>query len=601
MDQNIRFCLTPDGVNIAWATVGAGPPLVKVANWLTHLEFDWQSPVWRHWWEHLASRHWLVRYDARGCGLSDWEVDDLSFEAWVRDLETVVDAVGVERFPLLGISQGGAVAIAYTVKHPERVSHLMLYGAYARGKRIRSPSSENVADTDLERRLVELGWGKDDAAFRSVFTHWFIPGGSTEQLRWFDELQRHSTSPANAVRFLDVINTIDVRELARLVDTPTLVLHSRDEARVPFEEGRLLASLIPGARLVPLDSSNHILLQDEPAWRQFVDEVEAFLVGEDNRLAVGAEAQRVSVAPLAREPDRPTKRKARELEAAELLRDLDSLALARFRVAGGYMRYDPAVRNALADAKQRILAGVDRQTRKRENHLVWAAPGSGKTYFIEQLAESRAGQIPYVELNLARLSEDEMRSGLESLVGDPQDARLCLIDEVDAKADAAWPYELLLPFLDANVQREAHIVFVMAGSSGATIEEMKSSIAGRAKGRDLLSRIPAGNELVIPPMGLGDQVIVAITQLCRAGAELGREVQGIEKIALYYVGLAEHLANPRQLTEFAVRTVERMPPAEQRIKYDHLFEPGDTENKLFWVAASEVEPELVDHYVNVEA
>lgn len=277
MGQQIRFCMTADGVRIAYATVGEGPPLVKVSNWLSHLEHDWESPVWRHWITELSRDHTLLRYDERGCGLSDWEVPELSFEAWVRDLETVVDAAGVERFPLLGISQGASIAIAYTVRHPERVSHLVLHGAYARGKLKRSLTPQQRKEAETMAELAELGWGKENPAFRQFFTTQFIPDGTTEQHRWFNELERISVSPENAARFIRIFDQIDVTGLAPQVACPTLVLHPKRDARVPFDEGRQFTSLIPGARFVPLESSNHILLEDEPAWRQWLNEVRAFL------------------------------------------------------------------------------------------------------------------------------------------------------------------------------------------------------------------------------------------------------------------------------------------------------------------------------------
>lgn len=275
--QQIRFCTTPDGVRIAYATSGGGPPLVKVANWMTHLEFDWESPVWRHWLTELSHDHTYVRYDARGCGLSDRDIPELSFEAWVRDLETVVDAAGVEQFPLLGLSQGGPIAIAYAVRHPERVSHLILHGAYARGWLKRSPTPEQRKEAEMMNELAELGWGKENPAFRQFFTTQFIPEGTPEQHHWWNRLQQVTTSPQNAARFMRVFNEIDVTALAPQVTCPTLVLHSTRDARVPFEEGRLIASLIPGARFVALESRNHVLLEQEPAWRRWREEVRAFL------------------------------------------------------------------------------------------------------------------------------------------------------------------------------------------------------------------------------------------------------------------------------------------------------------------------------------
>jgi len=275
--QQIRFCTGHDGVRIAFATSGSGPPLVKAANWMSHLEFDIGSPVWTHWLEELSRQHTLIRYDERGCGLSDWDIADLSFDAWLRDLEAVVDAMQLERFSLLGISQGAPIAVAYAVKHPERVSHLILHGGYARGRLNRNPTPQLREQAELMKRLAAVGWGQRNAAFRQFFTTLFIPGGTAEQHRWFNELERVSTSAANAVRFLDVFNHIDVVSLLPLVSCPTLVLHPAGDMSVPFDEGRLIAGGIPGARFVPLESDNHLLLEDEPAWRRWIDEVRAFL------------------------------------------------------------------------------------------------------------------------------------------------------------------------------------------------------------------------------------------------------------------------------------------------------------------------------------
>ena len=275
--QHIRFCSTPDGVKLAYATSGKGPPLVKIASFLNHLEFDWESPVWRHWLAEFSRDHTFIRYDQRACGLSDWNVSDISFEAWVSDLETVVDALGLERFPLLGISQGAPIAIAYAVRHPQRVSHLILYGGYARGLMQRNPTAQQIEEAQTMIKLAELGWGRDNAAFRQFFTTQFIPGGTPEQHNWWNELERVSVSPENAVRFMRTLGQIDVSALAPQVSCPALVLHATGDARVPFEEGRLLAGLIPDARFVPLDSRNHVLLDGEPAWRLWLDEVHAFL------------------------------------------------------------------------------------------------------------------------------------------------------------------------------------------------------------------------------------------------------------------------------------------------------------------------------------
>jgi DNA-binding SARP family transcriptional activator/pimeloyl-ACP methyl ester carboxylesterase len=277
LKQQIRYCRSSDGVTLAYATVGQGPALVKAANWLSHLEFDWNSPVWRHWLVGLAQNHTLVRYDERGCGLSDWDVPNMSFDAWVSDLEAVIDAVGLERFPLLGISQGGGIAIAYAIRHPEKVSHLILYGSYARGRLRRDPTSEQTEEINIFNQLIRIGWGKEHPAFRQVFSTLFLPEGTAEQINAFNELQRITSTPENAARIVQEFNTIDVRDLAQQVRLPTLVMHARGDLRIPIEEGQLLASLIPGSRFVALDSNNHILLESESAWQRFLFEVENFI------------------------------------------------------------------------------------------------------------------------------------------------------------------------------------------------------------------------------------------------------------------------------------------------------------------------------------
>jgi pimeloyl-ACP methyl ester carboxylesterase/DNA-binding winged helix-turn-helix (wHTH) protein len=274
--QEIRFCATTDGVRIAYSAVGSGPPLVKAANWLNHLEYDWNSPIWSPLLQALAAEYRLVRYDERGNGLSDWDVDDISFEAFVRDLESVIDASGSDRFPLFGISQGCAVSIAYAARHPERVTHLVLLGGYARGRKKRS-SQREVEQADALQALMRLGWGQENPAFRQLFTSLFIPGGSTEQMLWLNDLQRTTTSPETAVRIREAMNDIDVTALLARVQAPTLVLHCRDDAVVPFEEGRLMAAGIPGARFVELEGRNHLLLEGDPGWRRFLDETNAFL------------------------------------------------------------------------------------------------------------------------------------------------------------------------------------------------------------------------------------------------------------------------------------------------------------------------------------
>lgn len=277
--QNVTFCRTADNVHLAVATSGSGTPLVKTANWLNHIEYDWQSPVWSPVINTLSDRYRLVRYDERGNGLSDWKVDDVSFEAFVHDLETVVDSLHLERFSLLGISQGAAVAIAYATRHPERISHLVLLGGYVKGWRKRSTETE-LAQREALESLVRFGWGQDNPAFRQVFTSLFIPGGTPEQMQWFNDLQRVSTSPENAVRLMRAFGDIDVEDLLPCVAVPTLVMHSRGDARVPLEQGLKLARGIRGARFVELDSDNHVLLSHEPAWQRCMNEINAFLAQE---------------------------------------------------------------------------------------------------------------------------------------------------------------------------------------------------------------------------------------------------------------------------------------------------------------------------------
>ena len=275
--QHIAFCQAADGVQLAYAVVGEGPPLVRAANWMTHLGYDIESPVWRHWVRDLSLKYTFIRYDERGCGLSDWDATDFSFDDWVADLESVVEALALERFPLLGVSQGGAVAVAYAARHPERVSRLVLCSAYARGRAVRAVSEEEKRAAALDLDLARVGWGRDDPVFREVFAAQFLPDGTRADWAAFDQLQRRTTSPENAVHFLEEFARIDVREQSRKVSCPTLIMHSRDDHRVPMRFGEELATLIPNADLVALSSNNHLLTASEPAWQVFRDELDAFL------------------------------------------------------------------------------------------------------------------------------------------------------------------------------------------------------------------------------------------------------------------------------------------------------------------------------------
>jgi len=274
--QNIKSFVTQDGVNVAYSQCGGGPPLVKAANWLNHLEFEWRSPIWAHWVTELTRRHTLYRYDERGNGLSDWNIEDFSFQAWVRDFAQLIETIQLDTFPILGISQGGAVAVSYAAQHPERVSKLILCGSFARGWMLRDIPGE------VERRnalltLVRLGWGKDNPAFRQLWTTLFMPNATPEQADWFNELQRVTTSPDNAVNLMMEAGKINIVDLLPKVKCPTLVLHGRDDAAIPVTEGRLLAARIPGAKFVELPTCNHLVIPPEPAWDIFLEAVSEFM------------------------------------------------------------------------------------------------------------------------------------------------------------------------------------------------------------------------------------------------------------------------------------------------------------------------------------
>lgn len=275
--QEIRFCVTPDNIRLAWAKTGGGPALVKVANCFNHLDFEWESPIWKHWVKDVSRHQSIVRYDGRGNGLSEWDVADISMEAWVRDLETVVDAAGLSKFAILGHSQGGAIAIEYAVRHPERVSHLVLLGAYSRGAHHRDQHDSVQVRRALET-LVQLNWGKTNPSFFQVVTDLYIPEAATSRDQaWFKELQITSVSAATLVKVMQACDDINVRSLLPSLSVPTIVFHSDRDRVAPPQEGRILAAEIPNARFVPLPSGNHIILENEPAWRIFLEEAAAFL------------------------------------------------------------------------------------------------------------------------------------------------------------------------------------------------------------------------------------------------------------------------------------------------------------------------------------
>jgi pimeloyl-ACP methyl ester carboxylesterase/DNA-binding CsgD family transcriptional regulator len=275
LKQKVRFCTARDGVRIAYAVSGEGPVLVRAPHWLTHLEYDWNFPVRRQWIEELSKTYTFVRFDPRGCGLSERKLLNASLDEWVCDLEAVVDAAGLQRFALLGPSQGGAVAIRYAARHAQRVSHLVLFGAFGRGKLMRGNAAE-TEDALAQLKLVELGWGSDDPAYRQVFASQMMPGASPQEMASLTEMMRVSASAEHALRLIRMFYSIDVMDTAASLRCATLAVHSRGDRRVPHDEGRLLAAQIPGAQFVTLESINHMLPRGDPAWEPFLAELQAF-------------------------------------------------------------------------------------------------------------------------------------------------------------------------------------------------------------------------------------------------------------------------------------------------------------------------------------
>jgi pimeloyl-ACP methyl ester carboxylesterase/DNA-binding CsgD family transcriptional regulator len=275
--QQVRFIKATDGIRLALAESGSGPTLVKAANWLTHLEYEWESPVWKHWIRFFSEHTRFIRYDERGCGMSDLRLGTLTLDQWTRDLASIIDAAQTAGpVTLLGISQGAAACIRFAVEHPDRVARLILYGGYAHGPFKRgTPGPESTYRAMIE--LARTAWGQDNPTFRQVFTSRFIPGGSAEQLQWFNDLCLKTTVGETAARLFEARGNIDIEDLLPLVRAPTLVLHARRDEVVPISEGHMLASRIDGAEFVELDSRNHVLLEHEPAWNRFKEAVIAFM------------------------------------------------------------------------------------------------------------------------------------------------------------------------------------------------------------------------------------------------------------------------------------------------------------------------------------
>ncbi len=285
--QTLHFCRSADGTRIAIADSGEGPVILRAAHWLSHCHHDLESPVWRAWLDSFSARNRFVRYDPRGCGLSDRFVADLSISAWEADLEAVAATIEAPRFVLLGLSQGGALAVRFALAHPERVSHLVLVNAYAQGAHVRARTEAERLEAETLVNFVRVGWGRENPAFCQFFTNLFLPGGTPEQHRWWGDLERLTASPEVAARLLHEMQRMDVLRQATDLQVPTLILHCRNDMRVPFEEGLKLASAIPGARFVPLDSRNHVLLPDEPAWATLHAEIVRFLDPDRRTLAPG--------------------------------------------------------------------------------------------------------------------------------------------------------------------------------------------------------------------------------------------------------------------------------------------------------------------------
>jgi pimeloyl-ACP methyl ester carboxylesterase/DNA-binding CsgD family transcriptional regulator len=275
--QDIRFTQSADGTRLAYAVLGEGYPLVRVAHWLTNIDLDWQTPMWRPWFDALGARYRFHRYDSRGCGLSDRESIDATLDVLVSDLEAIVDAAGLEKFALMGTSQGGAISITYAVRHPERVSHLVLLGAFARGPLRCNPSPSELESFYAQLKLIEVGWGQDNPAFRQLFTNQFFPNATPEQVRSFNDLQRMSCAAPQAARIVRAFSDIDASSYLSQVKCPTLVLHTRGDMCAPFSEGLFLASSIPGARLVPLETRSHVPTPGEPSFDRMVEEIEGFI------------------------------------------------------------------------------------------------------------------------------------------------------------------------------------------------------------------------------------------------------------------------------------------------------------------------------------
>lgn len=581
MEKQIRFCTNTDGASIAYTSIGIGFPIVVIPPWLSNQELIWQDPVSSRVFEKYARHHTLVQYDRTGTGLSDRKRTEFSMESELRDLEAVIEYLKLKRLALMGWSFGGPIALAYTAKHPRRVSHLILYGTYARSAAI---TTDKVKASLIS--LVQAHWGLASKTIANVF----IPDDASGS-EWTAKYLRECATPDVAAKLMDFFYSINVVHLLPEIQVPTIVLHRHGDRAIPFRVGRELASLIPNARFVPLEGMVH-----SPAYgdSDSIGNAIAEFLGDLVTAGQDVKSRQPAVPDVTVAIDDPVAKEARSFIVA-----LDRVILSHYRIIGNYSRYEETVRNVLKDVLHKIADGFEHPSLKRENYLIWAAPGTGKTYFVQQLAASLADHVRYQECNLAKCSREEFISDLAQLDTEHKPC-LCLIDEVDAKSQEAWPYEALLPYLDASVDSGKQFVFVLAGSGGANLAEIKDRISRRPKGADLLSRIPASNEYEIPHLSLGDRILVVLSQFKNAGKESGRDIMEVERLGLYYIALNSRLTNARQLRELAVRAIERVPNRENRVKYDHLFGAGDPENKAFWIQSLPATEELANRFISIE-
>ena len=594
--QRIEYCTTGDGVRIAYSAVGEGPPIVKAANWLNHLEFDWESPVWRHWLHELTRDHRLIRYDERGNGLSDWDVDELSVDAFVRDLEAVVDAAGLDRFTLLGISQGCAVSIAYAVRHPERVERMVLYGGYAKGWRARG-QAEVISAREAMLTLLRQGWGQEHPAFRQLFTAHYIPGGTPEEMQWWNDLQRVSASPENAARLFDTLGDIDVSALLDKVRVPTLVVHCRDDAGVPYAQGEVLAKRIPGARFVTLASRNHVVLEHEPAWPHLVAELRGFL-GSDRPSAV-----RPAPAP---EPPVPaaTPTIGRDAERARLDGALADTARER-RERIMLLTGDPGL------GKTRLLAELAAATRAAGGTVLDGCAyevESGRPFgpwidALRRLRPAADGEIEGAEPGaklapllpeLAAADEDEpSRDRLFGAVAELIAARVQGAPPVLlAFDDAQWldgESAALLHYV-ARLSRHLPLLIVLAGRAGEFAENEPVARVLRA-----LRREAPVDEIVLAPLSPADTARLASAAV--PGVDAARvyaESAGNPLLALEVARALPHARGdlPQGLAELVRDRVARLPEAVAEVlRWAAMLGPEFTQERLGAVAG--VAPEAL--------